>query len=218
MDLKVAYNILLFWLNKYLGSFFTFEELDSMVDAGQLSYYKDCFIKYGTGQRLNDALSPFKKRIVFTTDTNGFYQSPEDYMDLIYINPVVNLIPVTCPIVNDDEIVGRLNSQVIPCTPNSPFAEMNTDWNFIIYPNQQYSGTFSYFKRPPSPKFVYTTVSGRIIVYDQNASTQLEWGADEIQPILIATLQSIGVNLSEADILQFAEGARQQDLLSTVKI
>jgi hypothetical protein len=217
LDLQVAYNIILFWVNEKQGGYYTPAELDGIVDAGQLSYYKNCFIKYGTGQRLDDALAPFKKTVPFTTSNTGLLSSPDDYMDLIDIIPMPGGSRVTCPVLNEDEITGRVNSQLIPNTINRPFAEEATDWNYQLYPKILQTGLFSYFSRPPAPFFKFTTVSGRVIVYDQAGSTQLAWGDDEIQSVLLFTLESIGINLSEADISQFASAKGQQNILSTLK-
>lgn len=218
MDLLKAYNILNFFINKAQGAFYSYSELDLMADAGQLTYYKNCFIKYGTGQRLNDALSPFKKKTSFTTDSTGFLSVPDDYMDLINIGPTVDGITVECPVLNDDEITGRRKSQVIPNTTSAPFAEEIENWDYQLYPKVVQTGVLTYFSRPPAPKFVYTTVSGRVIVYDQSASTQLLWGDDEIQSVLIATLRSIGINIGEQDIQQFANQINAENLMSTMKI
>lgn len=202
MDLQEAYNRLNFFINKAQGAFYTFDELDAMTDTGQMRYYKNCFIKYGTGQRLNDALAPFKKKIPFTTNASGLLTTPNDYMDLISILPDGAL---DCPVVNDDEIAYRKKSQVIPMSLSRPFAEETTNWNYQLYPQSQQSGTLSYFSRPPAPKYAHTVVSGRVIVYDQSASTQLLWGDDEIESVLLACLESIGINMSEPDLLQWSQ-------------
>lgn len=215
MDLKVAYNQLLFWVNLSQGLWYPPPELDAIVDKGQLSYYKDCFLKYGTGQRLNDALAPFKKKTPFTTDSNGLLIVPNDYMDLISILPNGAL---NCPVINDDEIAYRKKSQVIPMSLERPFAEEVENWDYQLYPQVQQSGLLTYFSRPIAPFFKYTTISGRVIVYDQAGSTQLAWGDDEVQPLLIWTLRSIGINVGEKDIQQFADQLNQQDLLSSIKI
>lgn len=221
MDLQVVYNQLLFWVNLKQGGWYPPEELDAIVDKGQLSYLKDCYIKYGTSQRYTDALAPFKKRNSFVANSVGVMTKPGDYMHLIAISPEVNGKPVSCPMLNGDEITYRVNSQVIPNTTSNPFAEREQiagGLNFQLYPKVAQSGTISFFARPVAPKFSYTLVSGRVIVYNQFASVQLAWPDDEIQPLLIWTLQSIGINLSEPDVSQFAETKSQQNFLSTIKI
>lgn len=215
MDLKVSYNQLLFWVNLKQGLWYPPEELDNIVHQGQLSYFKDCFIKYGTGQRLNDALAPFKRKYTFTTDANGLLTTPDDYMDLISILPDGAL---NCPVVNDDEIAYRKKSQAIPMSLTRPFAEEVQNWDYQLYPNQLQTGTLTYFSIPIAPKFAYTTISGRVIIYNQAASTQLKWGDDEVQPLLIWVLRSIGINMGDKDVSEFADTLNKEDLLSTIKI
>lgn len=211
MDLYKAYNILNFFINKAQGAFFTFPELDQISDIGQLRYYKNCFIKYGTAQRLTDALAPFKVKANFTTDGAGLLITPDDYMDLIDIVPQNGSKVLSCPVINEDEITYRRKSQVIPNTSDNPFAEEVTDWNFQLYPQQQFSGILSYYKRPPPPFFSYTTVSGRIIVYDAADSQQFLWSDDEMESVLLACLESIGINMSEPDLLQWSQLKNSQN-------
>lgn len=219
MDLNVAYNQLLFWVNLRQGGWYPPEELDAIVDKGQLSYYEDCFERYGTGQRLTDALAPFKiPPTAFTTSSTGLLTTTDDYLDLISIYTTVNGIRRSCPLVNEDEITSRVNSQVIPNTINNPFAEITKDWDFQLYPQVQQTGAISYFRRPVAPFFKYTIVSGRVIVYDQAGSTQLEWADTQIQSLLIWTLRSIGINIGEKDIQEFADQVNKENLLSTIKI
>ena len=217
MDLNQAYNRLLFWVNKYQSAWFPPPELDDLTDFGQLTHYKKCFIKYGTGQRLDDALAPFKVKVPFVTDANGFLTVPDNYMDLIDIQPIVNGNPVTCPVINEDEITNRINSQVNPLSTSAPIAEIVQDWNYQLYPKVLQSGTLSYFMRPPKPFYSYTVVSGRVIVYSASASTQLLWGDDEVNPMLLTVLETMGINLSAADLVQWADGKQQQDMLSVMK-
>lgn len=217
MDLNLAYNQLLFWINKIQGAWYPPQNLDDLVDIGQLVHYKQCFVKYGTGQRLTDALAPLKVKAPFITDSNGLLTVPDDYMDLIDIEPVINGITVTCPVVNEDERTNRVNSQVNPLSTTAPIAEIVTDWNYQLYPKVQQSGTISYFKRPPKPFYSYTVVSGRVIVYNAANSTQLIWGDDEVRPMLLTVLETMGINLSAPDLTQWANMKEQQNLLTVMK-
>ena len=217
MDLNDAYNFLQFWINKYLGAWYTPGEIDKLVDKGQLSYYKKCFKKYGTGQRLNDALAPFKKKVSFTTDTNGILTTPDDYMDLIDIICSINNGLVTCPVINDDEVTNRTNSQLIPVSLTSPFAEEITDWNYQLTPKVQQTGTLSYFSRPVAPQYSYTVVSGRVIVYNAGLSEQLAWGDDEVEEVLLETLSSLGINLLSQEITQWQQIKSEQNMMGIMK-
>src|SRR5580692_7891933 len=110
MTLDVAYNFLNFWINKFFGSFYPPETLDLIVDRAQMALYNDYYLEFGTSQRLNDALAPFKKTFVFTniTSPGGIVTMPADYQHLLNINTtILNSItglpqdkPV--PILNED--------------------------------------------------------------------------------------------------------------------
>jgi hypothetical protein len=138
-------------------------------------------------------------------------------MDLIDIECIVSGNTVTCPVINEDERTNRVNSQVNPLSTTAPIAEIVTNWNYQLYPQVQQSGTISYFIRPPKPYYSFTVVSGRVIVYNAGASTQLLWSDDEVRPLLITTLETIGINLSAADLVQWADMKDQQNMLSTLK-
>jgi len=217
LDLNQAYDQLLFWTNKYQGAWYPPPELDDIVDFGQLAHYKKCFVKYGTGQRLTDALAPFKVKAPFVTNSTGLLTTPSNYMDLIEIECLVNGNTVTCPVINEDERTNRVNSQVNPLSISAPIAEITTNWNYLLYPQVQQSGTISYFIRPPKPYYNYTVVSGRVIVYNALASTQLLWADDEIRPMILTVLETIGINLSAADLVQWSDMKQQQDMLSVMK-
>ena len=52
--------------------------------------------------------------------------------------------------------------------------------------------------------FGYSVISGRVIVYDANTSTQLEWRQTEIPSVIIKSLLILGINITSADISAFA--------------
>jgi hypothetical protein len=57
-------------------------------------------------------------------------------------------------------------------------------------------------------------VSGRVVVYNANTSTQLEWGQEWVTPILLKALSSIGINLRDAEVQQYAEMKNQNNFLN----
>ena len=74
-----------------------------------------------------------------------------------------------------------------------------------LYPSvDSYTGTIYYMKRPVKPVYGYT-VNGRQIVYSPETSTQLQWRDTDIDTILLKALSSIGINLSDQEVSQFAE-------------
>jgi hypothetical protein len=214
MDLAVYHNTLNFYINKYQGRYYTPDELDKVLDNGSLSLFSELRPKYATSQRMQDALAVFLDTYDFNTTNSisGTAVIPSDanFIALLSIDILYNLsgrgtIYEGVPIVSKDEKSIRLRSQLDPVTEISPIAEVIAPRYYRIYPLQGYNGTITFFRRPVAPHFAYTTISGRIIVYDAANSTQLEWGDDFAQSVILKSLESLGINLSDQEITQFAE-------------
>ena len=208
MNIKECIDFLNFWIAKEKGAYYTIEELIELIDRGQIAYYSDIKPKYAESQLIKDTLSPFKTTYQF--NQSGTIQVPDaNYLDLLDIQIVYTYQGRTIyyPIwlVNEDERADRLMSQVDPISIYKPVGEQVGFKQFVIYPSSTYVGTVTYFRRPIKPVFGYTVISGRVIVYDPNTSVQLEWRETDINKILLKSLSSIGINLSAADVSQFAE-------------
>ena len=210
MNIAEAVDFIQFWINKKTGAWYTVDEAISVVDAGQMSLYRDLKPKYATSQWVKDALSPFREVYNFTTAVSGNVIVPDtDYLDLLDIQIFfqVSNRTVYAPIklVNEDERAKRLNSQIDPVTATSPIGEQIGLRTFRLYPASIYNGNATYLRRPVKPVYGYTVISGRVIIYDPNTSTQLEWRETEHIPLLLKGLQSLSINLSDAEIQNFAQ-------------
>lgn len=210
MNIAEAVDFIQFWINKRTGAWYTVDEAISVVDAGQMSLYRDLKPKYATSQWVKDALSPFREVYNFTTAVSGNVIVPDtDYLDLLDIQIFfqVSNRTVYAPIklVNEDERAKRLNSQIDPVTATSPIGEQIGLRTFRLYPASIYNGNATYLRRPVKPVYGYTVISGRVIIYDPNTSTQLEWRETEHIPLLLKGLQSLSINLSDAEIQNFAQ-------------
>lgn len=213
MNLQEAYNHLNFWINKKTGAWYSLEELDAITDRGQISLYSDIQPQYATSQHIKDALAPFRRTWNFTpSDTvSGVIPVPSNlnYLNLLSITISYDIsgrtmyAPVT--MVNEDEIGNRLNSQIDPVTVTSPIGEQLAPGFFRLFPLSGYTGDIKFFRRPAAPHFVYTTISERVIVYDDAASTQLEWPENWQNAVLLKALNSAGINLDDQEIQQFSE-------------
>jgi hypothetical protein len=222
MNLQEAFDFLNFWINKYTGAWYTISELEMVVDRGQMSLYEDLQPQYAISQRVKDALSPFRAKHNFLPiDTqDGVINVPNtDYISLLDVQITytdesgrLNYVPIK--MYNEDERANRLMSQINPVTPQLPVGEEISLRQFQLYPKVGYTGTVTYFRRPIKPIYGYTVDGGRVIVYNPTASVQLEWGENWHNPILMKALSSIGINIGEQDILQYAELKNQSNFVS----
>ena len=220
MNLNDIFNFLNFYINKFTGSWYTIEELEDLLDFGQMALYSDLKPKYATSQLIKDALSPFRETYNFTTQISGYVIVPDStYLDLLYIQIYFQLSNRTVyypvDLVNEDTRAQRLNSQIDPVTITSPIGEQTAPRTFRLYPIGVYNGNVTYLRRPIKPVFGYSVISGRIIVYDPNTSTQLEWRETEIPSIIIKALSSIGINIGSQEVMQWSEIKSQQNYLNT---
>lgn len=222
MDLQSAFDFLNFWIGKELGNFYTIPELELILDRGSLSLYEDLQPKYATSQRIKDALAPFKATYPFTPTTtiSGYIVIPSNsnYLNLLDVQIQYNIsnrvMYFGVAMVNEDVRVSRLNSQIDPVTITSPVGEMIAPRYIRLYPTAGYTGQVSYLRRPIKPVFGYTVISGRVIVYNPATSTQLEWGENFYNAVLIKALSSIGINLDDQMVSQYAELKSQSNYQS----
>jgi len=220
VNLNDIFNFLNFYINKFTGSWYTIEELEDLLDFGQMALYSDLKPKYATSQLIKDALSPFRETYNFTTQISGYVIVPDStYLDLldiqIYFQVSNRTVYYPVDLVNEDTRAKRLNSQIDPVTITSPIGEQTAPRTFRLYPIGVYNGNVTYLRRPIKPVFGYSVISGRIIVYDPNTSTQLEWRETEIPSIIIKALSSIGINIGSQEVMQWSEIKSQQNYLNT---
>lgn len=219
MNINEAFEYLNFWISKERGSFYTIPQLEQLVDRGQISLYEDLQPKYATSQRIKDALAPFKSTYNFTTQVSGYVIVPSNlnYLNLLAIQVYFNISNTrtyaAVQLVNEDEIANRLNSQIDPVTVTSPIGEQVGQQTFRLYPinSSGYNGNISFLRRPIAPVFGYSVISGRVIVYNPVTSTQLEWSEEWMNLLLLKALRSIGINLTDASITQWAEARNQEN-------
>jgi hypothetical protein len=219
MTLEEQHEFLNFWINKFQGSYYSPPELDEVIDRGQMALFAELRPIYATSQRIQDALAHFLGEYEFTpSDTvsgTAVIPSNIDYLSLLDVQVSFGISNRTVyagvPVMNKNERANALNSQTDPVTTTSPICEVVAPRYIRFYPAAGYTGRITYFRRPAKPNFVYDTISGRVIVYNAVASTQLEWPEDWQNAVLLKALSSVGINMSEQDVTQWAEIRNQNN-------
>lgn len=198
------YNFMRYIVRKERGVFLTTDEAMQALDNGQMTAYAEYFSQYGQNQTIHDAIRPFRIYLQFTSNTAGMVTFPADYLNMVG-NPftVTGSTVNTIKFVNEDELSFALTSQLRPVTNSYPIAVDTVD-GFSIYPQQTQIGFMWYMKRPATPVYGVTEV-GRVVTYDANTSTQLEWEDQYINNIIAKALKFVGVNMGEADVYNFAD-------------
>jgi len=216
MNLQQAYQFLNFWIDKVTGSYYSPEELDLLVDRGQMALFDDLRAKYGTSDEITTALAPFKTKYLFghgtspggvvslpTSGADQFHTFLDIYVTVQDEEGNVSNYPVLFP--NEDERTNRLRSQIDPVTITDPIGEWIGIGQIQLYPKIPQAGVVTYFRRPVAPHFAYTVQGGRIIVYDPDNSVQLEWLEKDQNAVLLKALESIGINLGNEHIMTWSQ-------------
>lgn len=223
MNINDVHNVILFYLNKDQQAFITHEEIDETLDRAQMTLFDQYHTNpktavntpvetYGASQRIDDALSVFKQKYTFNSvaTPNGIITLPSNYQHLIalytttYNSTLARNIYSAVQVLSEDELIERLESQVIPVSTEDPVAIMNSQNMIQLFPEVPSTGAVYYFKRPAVPVFGYTQ-AGRNITYNPLTSTQLEWKDQDINNIIVIALQYYGLNMKAADIVQFGQ-------------
>lgn len=230
-SIQQVHNLIFFFARKQQNAFFSHDDVDMLLDFYQMAVFSKMTGRpegqpgmmplpqtgYGQTQYFDDALSPFKKTVNFLyADTpKGLITLPSNYERLTSIYAIVsnNATGQTdhkgIQVLTEDQVPGRLDSQILPPSLSKPFAvfagvNSSGGYQIQLYPNQPMAGVYTYFMRPPAPKFSYT-MNGRQVVFNQAGSTNLLWN-DEVQVnLILATLQAVGVNITDQIIEQLSQ-------------
>lgn len=223
MDINDIHSVVLFYLNKEQNGYVTHEEIDDVLDRAQMVLFNQYHTNpklpaqaqanvYGESQRIDDALSPFKATYVLNAGNTpgGLITLPAGYMHLInlyttvYNSQLGRNVYSGVQMLSEEELVERLESQIIPPTADDPVGIMLSQNRIQLYPSTTATGQVNYFTRPVKPVFAYTQV-GRVITYNQAGSTQMLWKDMDINNIISTALSYFGLNFSSQEVMQFAE-------------
>lgn len=163
----------------------------------------------GGGQRnkkISGDLRPFlQPPVVVVKSTGNKFLYPSD---LAFPTAIYYILTdgtyKECKLVTDDELSTILDSSIIvPTLTNPIYVEYND--NFVVYPATIAKVSLAYYRNPPDAIWAYTTdVNGRVI-YDATNSIDLLWNDQMFNELLMKTASTIGLNLKDVQVIQYAE-------------
>ncbi|MAR66979.1 MAG: hypothetical protein CL833_07015 [Crocinitomicaceae bacterium] len=221
MTIKEIHDFVLLLLNKHNTGYSTPAEIDSALDRAQMWYFNRLYgnieeyqpgrpvprVAYGMTQAVHDHLSPFKESAQQSSNSSGVITiSNANYLHLLSISKSNK----TIPILSEDEVAYRLDSQILAPSSTEPIAKISGDGVIQLYPKETHSNVdLDYLVRPAKPVFGFTQ-SGRTITYASGSSTQMEWNEPALNAIVMRAVNYLGVNLEDALAIQYSEGKIQQ--------
>lgn len=203
-NINQIYNLLRVIVRKERGVFITIPEAMDNLDSGQLDSFNDYFKSYAVNQEVHDAIDTFRVYQPFTSATDGKVTYNSDYTHLL-----AGVFTVTGSTVNKvrfvqtDEWPDAITGQLRPVSLSKPIA-LDVSDGFLLYPQSQQTGAYTYMRRPVAPVLAYTQ-AGRTITYDPINSVQLEWLDVYINNVMAKTLKYFSIYMDEDKIYQYAE-------------
>ena len=219
MDLQDIHNRLLFLANKETN-YWTSGEMDNTLHIAQMWKFIKSRDVYAKDQQAQENLAPFKVPYTFTPNNTPGGMITFDATNYLYFlglytqyfnNQTQRTDYNSVRIIGEDELAYRLKSQLTPVTVENPVATVTGLGIYQLYPQVPNTGKAFYLKNPAPPKLVFT-MQGRTKTYNKNNSTQLEWSDTCINEIIIKALQLLGININDAQLLQFTEVKDQQKI------
>jgi hypothetical protein len=165
-----------------------------------------------------DDLKNFKVFVPATVCPGGLLPYPSNYAhrdQITYnhtetIDGTATVMPKPVEILRESEATARRSNYTKQPTTSHPIAVLRNT-GIQIYPITIAVVDFAYWRWPNDPVFEYTQHAG-YITYNAASSTEFEWPKDEHTSLIRMILEYMGINLREADIVQYANTKIQQGI------
>jgi len=158
-----------------------------------------------------DDLKAFKVPSFGRAVTNGILTYPTNYAHrdtFVYnytktINGVITPLPRPVEILREAEFAARNGNYTKRPTTQNPIGILRSD-GVHIRPITIVAVDMFYYRWPIAPVFSYTPGDG-FITYNPSTSVEFEYPVDEHMTLVSMMLKYIGVNLREADLVQYSD-------------
>jgi len=225
------YTLIELVLNKdYSGNVVTPERFKQLIKVVNIDMYKKKFglpEEYQPGRPVPrefievtaknaDDMKAFKVPLTNTPCPAGLLPYPSNYAhkDQITYNRTVTIdgvatsMPRPVEILRESEATARRGNYTKAPSVAYPIGVMRNN-GIQIYPTTIAAVDFVYWRWPNEPVFEYNQFPG-YITYNASSSTEFEWPEDNHMNLVRMMLEYMGVNLREADIVQYANTKMQQ--------
>lgn len=226
MTLWTMFELIRFICNKdFEGNIVTPERFKLLIPIVNIDLFRNKFglpEEYQPGRPIpleyaditlknTDDLRPFKSFLQNTSVTNGILPWPTDYahrQSVVYnftktINNVATSLPRPVEILREEEFAARTGNYTKQPTTQNPIGVVRST-GIHIRPLTITSVDFHYYRWPRTPVFDYEIGDG-YITYKPASSVEYEWPQDEHITLTAMILKYVGVNLREADIVQYSQ-------------
>lgn len=216
-----VYAFVSFVINKNLNGAFTPKGFNQAIKAANIELFDDLRGgKYSTYQpgrpvplvgmeqnsTLSEELDPFIVPATISV-TGGIATQPSGLVQVLGMRVASDNTPIDW--VKKSEVGSYLNGEIdFPQADINPiYTNIGGSWE--IYPTTITSVKAYYLVEPTTPLYDYT-VSGGGITFNSSTSVNFQWKKTAFMALCAKVLSYLGVNISNADIVGYAEKLMQE--------
>lgn len=204
--IKEIHDVINFMTGKGQTGYHSPEEIDNAVHEASLNLFNILKKEFEDTGNIADDLSPFIVGPTALTLTSGVANKPANYKHCISLTAGSSEVDV-----------DRVDHAMLPARRNDPLCPPTADYPICtfygstiqFYPTSLTNVKITYLKTPTKPTWAYSVTSERF-VYDDTDSVDIEWKENRHPDIRAKAMEYLGINLREADLVQFAQLKKQE--------
>ena len=224
-----------FFIDKYMGAYFTPEQFDIAMQSANMDLFQERIgvpelyrgdeappVAYDRTRRIMDSMLPFKKEVLIQlTNGKGPVQPDYQYTDTFriryYINPADCAKPVpldpkgvlryrSVNILSEKEWADRTSSSIDFPTYKYPVVRFVSPLQIELLPTTIQRVEHIYLSKPKPFHWAYTTVNNRPVWNPLDPTDQgLQWLEIDCNQVLMRALSFAGINVKDGELIQYAE-------------
>lgn len=200
------YNLLnKIYTNKGTTSYIDIDQFTEVVKQASRQKYDETFKSWQLTQEITDDMRPFLVDPTPLILTNGIAPYPANYHHLAQVT--YGVMDDEADIVDTGSFAARRNSELMQ-PDKYPICKLRST-NIEFHPKVLSGVKITYFKLPTDPIIPVSYASGREVI-DWANCTDLEWRGDSVNSITNKVLESFGVNMKDADLIQFSQANKEE--------
>ncbi len=209
--IKKLHDIIDFYAGKNEGYQHSPSDKDMAIHEAQIELFEELYSYYPKNTRINRILDPFKKSGVVLLQ-NGKGDLPPDFLREreVYVRDTDDSVEM----LDDHQWSDAVKDPVSKPSVLSPIGKIDADQDAIklfVRPLDVPAVSLNYFRRPVRPNYAFV-VSGTRYVYDDEASTDIEF-KEELHHLLVKqVLSKYGITIRDNDLITYGELQKQQNL------
>lgn len=192
------------YTNKGTTSYIDIDQFTEVVKQASREKYDNTFKSWQLTQEITDDMRPFLVDPTLLVLTNGIAPYPSNYHHLAQVT--YGVLEDEVDIVDTGSFAKRKNSELMQ--PNKYPICVQRSASIEFYPKSLTGVRLTYFKLPADPIIPVSYTTGREVI-DWQTCTDLEWRGDAVSSITNKVLESFGVSMKDAELVQFSQANKE---------